>query len=115
MKFLVDVNASGAVASWLAQNGHDVSMVTDRDPRMDDAAVLDWAVREERIIVTTDQDFEEMIWREGRAHKGLLRLENVPRMDRKALLTYVLKHHEQDLQSGAIVIALSKKIRIRKR
>jgi predicted nuclease of predicted toxin-antitoxin system len=115
MRFLVDVNASGAVTQWLAESGHDVLEVAGGDPRMSDAAVLDWAVREARIVVTTDQDFEEMIWREGRSHQGLLRLENLPRYERKALLHDVLEHHEQELASGAIVIALSKKIRIRRR
>lgn len=115
MKFLVDVNASGILARWLKEGGHDVVEVANKDPRMDDEAILAWAIREERIIVTTDQDFEEMIWREGRAHKGLLRLENLPRSERQALLQDVLAYHEQDLLSGAIVIALSRKIRIRKR
>ncbi len=115
MKFLVDVNASGSVAQWLIESGHDVAEVAARDPRMDDATVLAWAVREERIIITTDRDFEEMIWRQGRSHRGLLRLENLPRSERKVLLHEILEQHTTDLQSGAIVIASNKKIRIRKR
>ncbi len=114
MRFLVDVNASGAVARWLMDLGHDVAQVALRDPRMRDEGILSWAIQEERIIVTTDRDFEEMIWREGKAHCGLLRLENVPRSERKALLEDVLAHHSQDLESGAIVIAHSAKIRIRR-
>ena len=66
MKFLVDVNASGPVARWLANTGHDVRRVAERNPRMRDEEILRWAVREQRIIVTTDQDFEKMIWREGK-------------------------------------------------
>ena len=45
---------------------------------MADGDILAWAVQEQRISVTTDVDFEEMIWREGKAHCGLLRLENLP-------------------------------------
>jgi predicted nuclease of predicted toxin-antitoxin system len=115
MRFLVDVNASGTVAAWLVEAGHDVVEVADRDPQMSDKDVLDWAVRDERIVVTTDRDFEEMIWREGRSHNGLLRLENLPRAERIVLLRDVLAHHGRSLQSGAIVIASSSKIRIRKR
>jgi len=29
--------------------------------------------------------FEEMIWRQGKSHCGVLRLENLPRSERKAL------------------------------
>jgi predicted nuclease of predicted toxin-antitoxin system len=114
MNFLLDVNASGAVASWLIQLGHGVVEVGQKDPRMSDNEILSWAVRDSRIIVTTDNDFEEMIWRQGKPHCGILRLENLPRSERIALLHDVLDCHSLDLESGAIVIALSTKIRVRK-
>ena len=85
-----------------------------KNPRMRDEDILTWAFKEGRIIVTTDRDFEEMIWREGRAHCGVLRLENLPRTERIALLQDVLAHYSGDLKSGAIVIGLSDKIRIRR-
>ena len=81
---------------------------------MEDSNILQWARREKRIIITTDQDFEEMIWREKSQHEGVLRLENLPRVERLSLLDYVLNHHSQDLASGAVIIASSRKIRIRK-
>jgi len=80
--FLLDVNASGAVARWLIDRGHNVAEVGQTDPRMRDDKILNWAVRENRIIVTTDNDFEEMIWRQGKYHCGVLRLENLPRSER---------------------------------
>lgn len=115
MKFLIDVNASGISAHWLAEQGHDVVQVSERDARMTDDEILRWAVDEERIIVTTDQDFEEIIWREGRSHRGILRLENLPRTERQTLLKDVLAYHAHELASGAIVIAMSRRIRIRRR
>ena len=114
MNFLLDVNASGSLARWLIHLGHDVVEVGEKDPRMSDDDILSWALRERRIIVTTDNDFEEMIWRQGRSHYGVLRLENLPRSERKALLHDVLDRHSHELESGAIVIALSKKFRVRK-
>lgn len=114
MKFLVDVNASGSVVDRLMSLGHDVIQVVAKDPRMKDEDVLCWANDEQRIVVTTDRDFEEMIWREGKPHCGLLRLENLPRAERMALLNDVLHYHSQDLVSGSIVIANSGKIHVRK-
>jgi len=112
--FLLDVNASGAVTRWLIDRGHNVAEVGQTDPRMSDDKILSWAVRECRIIVTTDNDFEEMIWRQGKIHCGVLRLENLPRSERMALLNDVLDRHAKDLEDGAIVIALRAKFRIRK-
>ena len=114
MNFLLDVNASGAVARWLIHLGHDVAEVDQKDPRMSDNEILSWAVMERRIIVTTDNDFEEMIWRQGKPHCGVLRLENLPRSERIVLLRDVLDRHSRDLESGAVVIALRTKFRVRK-
>jgi hypothetical protein len=36
MNFLLDVNASGAVANWLIHRGHGVVEVGQKDPRMSD-------------------------------------------------------------------------------
>ena len=60
--------------------------VRNRDPRMPDDQVLEWATKEKLIIITTDKDFETMIWREGRKFFGLVRLENLPRIERNALV-----------------------------
>jgi predicted nuclease of predicted toxin-antitoxin system len=114
MNFLLDVNGSGAVAQWLIQQGHDIVEVGQKDPKMKDNEILDWAVKEQRIIIMTDNDFEEMIWRQGKPHCGVLRLENLPRSERIMLLRDVLDRHSRDLESGAIVIALSTKFRVRK-
>ena len=114
MDFLLDVNASGVLSRWLIDRGHNVVEVGQKDSRMSDDEILSWAVRERRIIVTTDNDFEEMIWRQGKSHCGILRLENLPRSQRKALVHDVLDRHSKDLESGAIVVALSRKFRVRR-
>ena len=114
MRFLTDVNAGGALAAWLEALGHDVTRVSRRDPRLSDDAILEWALAEKRIIVTTDKDFEEMVRRRGRAHQGLLRLENLPRAERKALLLDVLARHSEDLKSGAVVLASNRRTRVRR-
>jgi len=115
MNFLLDVNASGALLIWLLESGHNVVSVGDVNPKMDDEDILAWAVREERIIITTDVDFEQMIWLQARSHRGVLRLENLPRIERKALLQEVLTNYSQDLESKAVVIATKQKIRIRRK
>jgi len=114
MRFLLDVNAGGSLVNWLEDLGHDVLEVRHRDPRMKDDDIFEWAVKEERIIITTDSDFEETIWRQGKIHSGILRLENLPRLERKALLFDALDKHGSDLDSGAIVIASKTKFRVRK-
>jgi len=81
---------------------------------MNDEDVLAWACSEQRVVVTTDKGFEDLIWREGRSHSGVLRLENVPRSQRLNLLEQSLTTHRTDLESGSIVVALRKKSRVRR-
>lgn len=114
MKFLIDVNASRTLGQWLTELGYDVAFVRDCNPEMKDEEILKWAVEKNRIIVTTDNDFEQMIWQQGKLHCGVLRLENLPRTQREILLKDALKYHYQDLEIGAIVIASTTKFRIRK-
>ncbi len=115
MRFLLDMNASGTLLNLLLNSDHDVACVQDVDRKMSDSDILDWAVREQRIIITTDSDFEQMIWLQERLHYGVLRLENLPRSDRISLFEDVLANYAQTLESGAIVIATKQKIRIRRK
>jgi predicted nuclease of predicted toxin-antitoxin system len=114
VKFLIDVNASRFLGNQLIEKGFDVAFVRDINPQMEDETILEWAVRENRIIVTTDNDFEQMIWQRQKSHCGILRLENLPRKQRETLLDDVLHYHDRDLREGKIVIALRNKFRIRK-
>ena len=74
IRFLVDLNVGAAVAEALRQSGHDVSFVGDRDPRMHDVDILRFAVQEQRIIITLDIGFGELVYHGGEPHAGVLLL-----------------------------------------
>jgi predicted nuclease of predicted toxin-antitoxin system len=114
VRFLLDVNASGPVGEFLQERRHDVRFVAERDIRMSDREILSWAVKESRIIITTDKDFESMVWRENLDHTGIIRLENLPRKERLALLGRILKKYKDSIEEGAILIATQQKVRIRR-
>ncbi|NSW84533.1 MAG: DUF5615 family PIN-like protein [Syntrophothermus sp.] len=52
MKFLLDVCAGGRLRAWLESLGHDVAEVRSVNPSMTDDEVLEWATRENRIVIT---------------------------------------------------------------
>ena len=43
-------------------------------PGLDDSDVLSLAVEDDRILITADKDFGEMVFRERRLHKGIILL-----------------------------------------
>ncbi len=60
MRFLADENFPGSAVDGLLAAGQDVIWVRTVAPGMPDHQVLDWAMREERILLTFDKDFGEL-------------------------------------------------------
>ena len=96
MKVLVDVSAGQAVAEAIRQMGHDVLFVRDRDPKMSDTNILDWAVSEGRLIVTMDKDFGDLVFRTRRSHCGilLLRLEAARTAEKIAVIQIAFNQYD---------------------
>lgn len=72
MKFLIDVGVGKSVDTWLRENGHDVVSARDIDSRARDQDILQLAGREDRMIITMDKDFGELVYSSGLAHSGIL-------------------------------------------
>lgn len=91
-------------------------MVESRElgPDPGDRALLDWAAKEARILVTIDTDFGELIYLENLSHAGLIRLPDVPARERQFILQDLLTRHETELQSAAIITVRGGRIRISK-
>ena len=78
MKFLVDVGIGKKVENWLKENGFDVLSVRDIDSRAKDSQILRWAIDQQRMIISMDKDFGELVYNSGMHHAGvlILRLED---------------------------------------
>jgi hypothetical protein len=62
MRFLADESSDLRVARALSAAGHDVVSVADTVPGADDEVVIDLAAREERILLTEDRDFGQLVY-----------------------------------------------------
>ena len=79
MRFLLDESASLGLAELLKEGGHDATaIVRDYTAGVADEVVLDLAVREDRVLITNDLGFGELVFRRGLPHCGviLLRVES---------------------------------------
>lgn len=65
MKILTDVGVGKAVENYLQQEGHDVLAVRDIDPDMPDDDILALAVQEQRLVITMDKGFGELVYHSG--------------------------------------------------
>lgn len=73
MKFLADENIDQPVVEKLRSRGLDVSAVEEEAKGAEDREVLQKAIREERILVTFDDDFSDL----EKTHPGVIRITSV--------------------------------------
>ncbi|MFX8207331.1 DUF5615 family PIN-like protein, partial [Acinetobacter baumannii] len=66
MRFLCDHNIGSVISRALIAAGHDVERAVHVMPDASDAAILAHAVETDRILVTCDRDFGELVFKHGR-------------------------------------------------
>ena len=113
--FIADENVDAPIVKRLRGDGHDVVSVAELAPGIDDDQVLQLANDQQRILLTSDHDFGELVFRLGRSTSGivLLRLHGLT-ADRKADITSAsIRAHATKLARNFTVIAPDS-IRIRK-
>ena len=74
MKFLVDECSDPQLVYRLRKDGHDVLYITEYGPGLDDREVLDLAIKNDRLLITEDKDFGELIFRFKKEVPGLILL-----------------------------------------
>jgi predicted nuclease of predicted toxin-antitoxin system len=106
MRFLVDECTGPAVAAWLATQGHQVFSVFDSARGATDDWVLLKAASEDWILITNDEDFGELVFREKRSHHGVifLRLHDERSQNKIAVLEKLLERYAHLLTDKFIVV-----------
>jgi len=84
-------------------------------PGTSDDKVLETAATERAVVVTTDKDFGEIVFRQGRAHEGvaLLRLHGLDSAQKARIAAAAVAQHGGDL-IGAFAVIEKDRIRIRR-
>ena len=114
MQFVADESVDQPIVQTLREAGYDVLYVAELAPGLDDAAVLDSANREGRLLLTADKDFGEIVVREQRLSTGviLLRLAGLSNQ-RKAMLTLRAIQENSDRLAGHLLVIGAGQARIR--
>ena len=103
MRLLLDTCVWGGVIADLEAAGHNVDLVGHWDQDPGDGNILAHAHAHDRILVTLDKDFGELVVPRGQPHSGIVRLVNwSARMQAEACLA-ALERYQQELLNGALV------------
>ena len=114
LKFLVDMGVGIKVEQWLIASNYDVKTVRTIDPKLPDQTILQIASEENRIVVTMDKDFGEMVFRASQAHTGvlLLRLDEATSDEKVRVVAEIIQQHGDKMEGKFSVYQLGR-LRIR--
>ena len=106
MRFLADENVSRHVIESLRAAGFDVMSISATRAGASDDEVLAVADREDRILITEDRDFGELVVRQRLGVRGvmLLELDRLSNVAEAALVTDVATVHADKLVGNLVVV-----------
>ena len=75
MRFLIDESDEGRIKTFLVSQGHDARRVgSDYPQSLSDVQVLDIARAEQRVLITNDKDFGDLVFGRSLPHAGIILL-----------------------------------------
>lgn len=115
MNFLADESVDQPIVLHLRKEGHNVAAVSEMDPGISDEDVLEQARKHQSILITSDKDFGELVFRKKLLSNGvvLIRLSGLTSTRKAQLVSSVLLEYASRLRTAFTVIS-SGHIRIRK-
>ncbi len=117
MKFILDENIGKKVAYFLTELGHTVFRIRELNPGIEDFEVLELAIEKTSVLITLDKDFGELIFKEGKLHKGIifLRLDDETQTNTIKVLTWLLSIYSEHELTGNFVTVTEKEDKFRVR
>jgi predicted nuclease of predicted toxin-antitoxin system len=80
MRWLADECVDAGLVAWLRAAGQDVVYMAEIAPAESDDTVITRAQRENRLLLTEDKDFGDLVFRRGREVPGIVLLRIDPAM-----------------------------------
>lgn len=114
MKFVADECCDLTMVDLLREEGHDVTYIPEIEPGISDSSVLLKSFEQNRILITEDKDFGNLVFRLKKPCFGIILLRFNP-LEKELKLSQVrrlTKSYSSKLP-GNFVVVDSEKIRIR--
>lgn len=114
MRFLADEGVDRSIVETLRRSNFDVYYVIEETRALTDHELLTVANAENRVLITRDKDFGELVYRLNQPHAGiiLVRLEGYSTSQRAEIVGRTIQQHLLQL-SNAFTVIQPKVVRIR--
>ncbi len=99
MNILADECVDQEIVHGMRQAGHDVFYIAETTPGQSDEEILDIANQNRCLLVTSDKDFGELVFRRQLLSAGvlLLRLSGLSHERKAAIIVSTLQEHSLEL------------------
>jgi len=117
MKFLADMGISPKTVSFLKSNGYNAVHLHEQGlERMADSDILNKALIENRVVLTHDLDFSDLMAASGGHLPSVIifRLHNMKFERVNCCLTEIITRHGNMLEKGSVITVREGKTRVRK-
>ena len=106
MNFLVDEGVDRQIVDKLRQDGHSALYIAEMAPGIGDDEVLEMANEQGALLLTSDKDFGELVYRQGRLTSGviLIRLAGLPSIRKAEIVTSAIDQHSKELPNAFAVV-----------
>jgi predicted nuclease of predicted toxin-antitoxin system len=95
--------------------GHDVLSAVAVGPSASDEQLLDVALQDDRVLVTEDKDFGELMFVQNRPHGPVVRVVELSVDEQVSAIDELLQQHSEGF-SGQVIVTISRgRVRIRRR
>ena len=90
--------------------GYDITWIAEENPHLDDMSIFKIAQKENRILLTNDKDFGEIVFRQKLVSSGIIlfRIKGQDTREKIKLLREVLISHKDRMSNRFVVIAKEK-------
>lgn len=114
MRFLLDsCSASRTLHKALIDLGHDVLSARDGYSRATDEELLTLAYEENRVLITEDKDFGELVFLHRRPHPCIVRLVELRVTEKVDAMRDLIERHDDAMRNSSIIVVTRKQVRIR--
>ena len=93
----------------------DVLSATQVDAGATDEMLLALALKEQRVIITEDKDFGELVFLRGMSHPCIIRFVDMPIYEKVAAMRDLVENHSESMIDGTLIVVTRTRIRIRSR
>jgi predicted nuclease of predicted toxin-antitoxin system len=97
MQFLADENCDSLVVQAIREAGHNVEYVAEFSPGDEDVDILARSFANQRVLITEDLDFCELVFRDEKPAYAIVLIRIIPRSLKVKRVLELIDRHSENL------------------